>query len=87
MNLFYFAIAAVAPFYCIFFLSLLRDVIDSYSASGPDTASKKHQPTEKKHQPVIKRIFMAHWVTRPENIASTPFTLFKNPMSGLMSGN
>ena len=81
---FYLSIAAVAPFYCIFFLSLIRDIIRSHYAGGSDETPKKPTPPTKKNNLDITSIFQAHWVTSE---IIPPSTLYKGPRANLISVN
>jgi len=81
---FYFSIAAIAPFYCIFFLSLVRDIIRSYDAGNSDRTPKKPGSPPNKNNVTFTSIFFAHWVTSEKSPA--PFTLIMNPLAG-HSGN
>lgn len=81
---FYLSIAAVAPFYCIFLLSLIRDIIRSHYAGGSDETPKKPNSSTKKTNLDITSIFQAHWVT---NEIIPPSTLFKKPRTNLISAN
>jgi hypothetical protein len=77
---FFLSIAAVAPFYCIFFLSLIRDIIRSYYAGGSDKTPKKPGASSNKNNMTFTSIFLAHWVTGERSPA--PFTLIMNPLAG-----
>jgi len=79
---FYLSIAAIAPFYCILFLSLIRDVIRSHHAGDSDKTHQKPLPSSKRQNPTIKSIVLAHWVTGGDAPA-TPITLLENPLSSL----
>jgi len=83
---FYLSIAALAPFYCILFLSLIRDVIRSHSACDPDKAPKKPGRPTKKNNLTIKTLFQAHWIDS-ENIPTIPLTLFERPLTRQLSVN
>ena len=80
---FYLSIAAVAPFYCIFFLSLIRDIIRSHYVDGSDKTPKKPGSPSDKNRMTFTSIFLAHWVTGEKNPA--PFTLIMNPLAGYSS--
>ena len=81
---FYLSIAALAPFYCILFLSLIRDIIRSYHQGGSDKAPKKPTPPTNKRSLNITSIFQAHWIDS-ETIPAT--SLFEIQLGGLMSAN
>jgi len=78
---FYLSIAAVAPFYCIFFLSLIRDIIRSHTADGSGKTTRKPGSRSDKNNMTFKSIFLAHWVTSEKSPA--PLTLIMNPFVGL----
>ena len=78
---FYLSIAALAPFYCIFFLSLIRDIIRSHDTGGPDDNQKKPPRPTNNIKPPITSIFMAHWVTC-ESGPANPSKLFSSPPGG-----
>jgi len=79
---FYLSIAAVAPFYCILFLSFIRDIIRSYGASGSGSdktkTPKKPDSLSGKNSLNFTSIFLAHWVMSE---SPTPFTFVMNPLA------
>jgi hypothetical protein len=81
---FFLSIAALAPFYCIFFLSLIRDVIRSHYAGGSNQTPKKPTTPTNKHKLDITSVFQAHWIDS-EIIPVTP--VFEKPLTGIMSAN
>ena len=81
---FYLSIAALAPFYCIFFLSLIGDIIRSHDTGSPDNNQKKPPRPTNRIKPPITSIFMAHWVTCESGPANPP-NLFSFPSNGLSS--
>ena len=83
---FYLSIAALAPFYCILFLSLISDVIRSHSAGDSVKAPKKPGRHTKKNNLTFKTLFQAHWIDS-ENIPTIPQTLFEKPLTGQLSVN
>ena len=83
---FYLSIAALAPFYCILFLSLIRDVIRSHSASASDKAPNKPDRSTKKNNLTFKTLFQAHWIDS-ESVPAIPLTLFERPLTGQLSVN
>ena len=80
---FYLSIAAIAPFYCILFLSIIRDFIRSHRAGGSNKTNQKSFPFNKRHNPTIKSIVLAHWITG-RDAPATPVTLLENPLSSLL---
>jgi hypothetical protein len=80
---FYLSIAALASFYCILFLSLIRDIIRSHYADGSDKTPQKPDPPTNKHKLIIKSVFQAHWINS-ENSPATPLALYERPLTGLM---
>jgi len=72
---FYLSIAAVASFYCIFFLSILRDLIRGRYADGSKDDPKKPSKPTKKFTPTITSVVLAHWVTG-EGSPASPIKLF-----------
>jgi len=79
---FYLSIAAIAPFYCIFFLSILRDIFRGRYADGSDNQPKKPKGSTKKLTPIITSVVMAHWITGENRLVSS-LKLHPKPLSGL----
>jgi len=79
---FYLSIAALAPFYCIFFLSIIRDIVRGRYADGSDNKPKKPTRPTKNYTPTITSIALAHWVTCGSSPAS-PLKLLSMPLTGL----
>lgn len=79
---FYLSIAALAPFYCILFLSLIRDIIRSRNADGLDKTPRKPDPPTNKRKLTIQSVFQAHWINS-ENSPAIPLVLFERPFPGL----
>ena len=79
---FYLSIAALAPFYCIFFLSIIRDIVRGRYADGSDNQLKKPKGPTKKFTPIITSVIMAHWITG-ENRPINPLELLPKPLKGL----
>ena len=77
---FYLSIAAIAPLYCIFFLSLIRDVIRSHYVDDSGETPKKPTHPTKKYKPTITSIVLAHWITGKDNPVSQP-SRFENPLT------
>jgi hypothetical protein len=77
------SIAALALFYGILFLSILRDVIRIHFEGGSGKTPRKPIPPSKKYNLTIRTIVLAHWITGEANPA-TPLTLFEKSLTGLM---
>ena len=79
---FYLSIAAIAPFYCIFILSIIRDIIRGRYIDGSENQPKKPTRPTKKFTPILTSVVMAHWITG-ENRPVSPSRLLPKPLTGL----